>query len=275
MDDRKDKTVRQAIVEGIFYPAEKEELTALVESFTQNNIRGKSTLLYTPHAGYSAAGRLIGRAFSSASDRTISEVVIISPVHREENDMIILPRFKFFSSPLGKIPVNMKSLHLFQGEEKTIIRDDIPHLEEHAIEDQLPFIQHLFPEASILPVLMGKTTIKLAGKLASALERAYGDNRENVLFVVSGNLSTYTGKEDSLAVADRALSLFSRGDWRSIIEGSRAGEIEACGAGALSAVLKFLGKPLSMDVLDRFESVGKESEKGKTVAYGALSFIEE
>ncbi|MBB6478884.1 AmmeMemoRadiSam system protein B [Spirochaeta isovalerica] len=275
MDKKKDKRVRQPIVDGIFYPASGEELTALIESYAEDLIPGESDLIYTPHAGYSVAGKLMAEAFISAAKRNIKEVVIISPVHREESDTIILPNFKFFETPLGQIPINMKSLHLFQNEDSLIVRNDIPHLEEHSIEDQLPFIQFLFPEATILPVLMGKTTISLVRKVAKGLERAYSGDRNDVLFVATGNLSSYAGREESLSAAEKALSLFSGGDWRSIIENRRTGNIEACGAGPLSAFLAYFGTALSMKVLSRSESVGKESEKGKTVAYGALSFKED
>jgi len=275
MDSRKDKKVRQPIVDGIFYPSDPGELQTLIHSCTDSEPCGTSSLIYSPHAGYSAAGALMGKAFCSAAKNEVKEVVIISPVHREESDRIILPRFTSFSTPLGIVPINMKSLNLFQNDDKSIVRDDIPHLEEHSIEDQLPFIQVLFPEATILPLLVGKTTIGLVKKIREGLNRAYGRGEKGVLFVATGNLSSYSNREQAVASADKALDLFSKGDWREIVEEARTGGIEACGAASLGACLSFFPSPLSMKVLDRVEAEDTELEKGKTVSYGALSFHKE
>lgn len=274
MNVPKDKKTRTPVVEGILYPSDSDKLHDLIKGYSEGENRSSSPVIYSPHAGYKAVGQLMGKAYSAASDREIEEVVIISPVHREEMDKIILPSFSTFRTAAGDLPVNMKSLHLFKGDDKSIIRDDIPHLEEHAIEDQLPFISEIFPGASILPVLLGKTTISLVKKLTSALKRAYGERMDKVLFVITGNLSGYGMKEDILSTADRAIKLYEEGNWREICEEKRTGAIEACGAGPLASVLALYSKGLTMKVLGRSEPEGKESEKGKTVAYGAIAFEE-
>jgi len=275
MDSRKDKKARQPIVDGIFYPADPGELKTLIHSYIDSKNYGSSSVIYSPHAGYSAAGAMMGKAFCSAAKKQVREVVIISPVHREETDSIILPRFTSFATPLGSVPISMKSLHLFQNSDKSIIRDDIPHLEEHSIEDQLPFIQVLFPEASILPILVGKSTIGLVKKIREGLTRAFGQDRDGVLFVATGNLSSYSNREQAIYAADKALNIFSKGNWKEIVEDARTNGIEACGAASLAAILSFIPTPLTMKILDRVEAEYIELEKGKTVSYGALSFIEE
>jgi MEMO1 family protein len=272
MNKLKDKTLRPPVVQGIFYPSDSDELQELIASYIKGKEKGTAPLIVTPHAGYNTAGQLMADAFIAAAGRKVKEVVIISPVHREEQEKIILPSFKKFSTAAGNLEINMKSLHLFKGEEPLIIRDDIPHLEEHAIEDQLPFISTIFPEVTILPVLLGKTTITMVKKLTKALERAYGDHLDDVLFVITSNLSTYEKEEAALAKADRALNLFQKGDWREICEEKRQGQIDACGAGALASILALYSKALTMNVISRSKSEGKESEKGKIVSYGAIAF---
>lgn len=272
MNKIKDKFMRPPIVQGIFYPSDSDKLQKLIESYTKGKKKGTASFIVTPHGGYSTAGQQIADAFMAAAGRKIKEIVIISPVHREERDNIILPSFKRFSTAAGILEINMKSLHLFIGNDPSIIRDDIPHLEEHAIEDQLPFISSLFKEATILPVLLGKTTISTVKKLTKALERAYKDRLNDVLFVITTNLSLYEKEKEALAKADKALNLFQLGDWREICEEKRMGHIDACGAGPLASVMALYKSPLSMEVLSRTTSRGKESEKGKLVSYGALTF---
>ena len=264
--------MRRPIVEGIFYPSDKTELEKLIASYIENKERKKAQIILSPHAGYNTAGQQIGDAFLAAAGKKVEEIIIISPVHREEQDTIILPYFTKFSTVAGELEINMKSLHLFKGNDPSIIRDDVPHLEEHAIEDQLPFITTLFPGVKILPVLLGKTTISLIKKLTAALQRAYGPDPDNVLFVVTSNLSNYEKKESALSKADRALEIFKAGNWRDICEEKRTGLINACGAGALAGLLALYSRPFTMTTLSRSISEGRESEKGKIVSYGALSF---
>lgn len=274
MNKFKDKNLRSPIVEGIFYPSDKSELERQVSTYIRDLIPGNADIILSPHAGYNVAGQLMADAFMSAASRQIKEIVIISPVHREECDQIILPYFKSFYTAAGDLNVNMKSLHIFKGEDQSIIRNDIPHLEEHAIEDQLPFVSRLFPEATILPILLGKTTISLIKKLTSALKRTYGDRMEEVLFVVTSNLSLYEREDAAMVKSAKALTLFKKGDWREICEEKRTGQIDACGAGALAAFLALYNSKMTMNVINCSRSEGKESEKGKMVSYGALSFKE-
>jgi len=274
MNNFKKNKMRKPIVEGIFYPSEKEELIQLIDSYIENSEKGKSPLIISPHGGFNVAGQLMADAFMAAADSEIEEVVIISPVHREEQEKIILPSSSIFYTAAGELEVNMKSLHIFKDEDPSIIRDDIPHLEEHAIEDQLPFISHILGDVKILPVLLGKTTITMVKKLTKALERTYGSSPEKVLFVITSNLSLYEKEEAALLKAEKALEIFKEGSWREICEQKRTGQIDACGAGPLSAVLALLGKDFKMKVISRSESEKKESEKGKMVSYGAVSFME-
>lgn len=274
MKNPADRTLRTPIVEGILYPSEREELTALVRSFTADAMKGEAPVIVSPHAGYSTAGALMGMAYSAAAKRGVKTVVLLSPVHREEQENIILPSFTRFRTPSGDLEVDLEALELFAGHDNAIIRNDIPHLEEHSIEDQLPFVIELFPEAKILPVLLGRTTITLVKKLTAGLERAFGTSNEEVLFAVTSNLSLYEKRETALEQASASLKLFREGDWRTITEERRTGNIHSCGAGALAAVLALYTPPLSMKVLGQSEPGGKESEKGKTVSYGAIAFEE-
>ena len=272
MRNLKNNKKRPPIVEGIFYPSDKEELLQMIQSFSEGKEYGEAQIILSPHAGYATAGQQIADAFLSAANRKIDEIVVISHVHREERDNIILPSFSNFGTAAGDIEINMKSLHLFKGEDSTIIKDNIPHLEEHAIEDQLPFISALFKDVKILPILLGKTTISTVKKLTKGLSRAYGNNLDNILFVISSNLSNYEDEMKAMEKANRAIQVFSKGDWREICEEKRTGMIDACGAGALAAVLALYNKTFKLKELSRSKSEGKESEKGKIVSYGALAF---
>lgn len=264
--------MRKPIVEGIFYPSEKDELLQLIDSYTDGKQRGISPLIITPHGGFNVTGQLIADAFMAAADAEIKEVVIISPVHREETEKIILPSSSIFYTAAGELDVNMISLNKFKSDDPSIIIDDIPHLEEHAIEDQLPFISHILGDVKILPILLGKTTISMVRKLTKALERTYGSSPKNVLFIVSSNLSVYEKEEKALIKALKGLESFQKGDWKAICEDKRTGRIDACGAGPLAAVLALWDTKMKMNILSRSISEKKESEKGKIVSYGALSF---
>lgn len=266
---------RKPIVEGIFYPADPDELQNALQRWCEDLPAGTAQLIVPPHAALNIVGPLMAKAFSMASRRKIQTVVLISHVHREEQDHIIVPSFTAYETPLGEVRLNRKASHFLTDKDKSFIVDDIPHIEEHAIEDQLPFVKHFFPDSEILPILMGKTTISLARKLSEGLKRAFAEDPQSVLFVVTSNLSQYGKKEIALTQAEQSLKSFESCDWKQICEDKRTGLIEACGAGPLASVLAYMNTKMKMTLIDRYEPEGRESEKGKTVSYGALIFEEE
>jgi len=113
----------------------------------------------------------------------------------------------------------------------------VPHLEEHSIEVQLPFVSRMYPEAKILPILLGRSSMSNARILARALGTVFESSYDHVLFVVSSNLCTSCDRDRAAEEIGLLERLIEVPDPEEIISRHHRREITACGAGCIASLL--------------------------------------
>ncbi len=269
--------VRDPIVQGIFYPDTREELEAEVFRFLADGdkdvaIRPGATAIVSPHAGYPFCGAFIGSAFLAAAGRSVETVVILAPVHREPEDAIFLTESMYFTTPLGRIEVADDLVSELEASGTRIIRNDIPHLEEHAIEVQLPFIQHQFPKARIVPILMGRASVTNARLLAKALDLTFGEKSESTLFVVSSNLSNDTDREAASKSVGELMRFIEHADCEGLMTAYHEKSVTACGSGCIAALLCRSQAAGSAKLLSKTPLHTSSNDAGSVIHFGAIAF---
>lgn len=266
--------IRESIVEGIFYPADKAELIKDIETSVSQftNARGKAFAILSPHAALEYSGKYAAHAFLSAANRKIKTVVIIAPVHREPEDALILTESDYFSTPIGRVRVAGKLVSLLEGCSTRFIKNDIPHLEEHSIEIQLPFVQYFFPKADILPILIGKPSQANITMLARALETVFAETFDSTLIVISSNLCAYSNEKEASHSVKLLFDLIEKKDAIELLNRLNQKEIKACGAGGIASL--FLMNLPELEVKLLSSSTGKKhiNDEGRIVHYGAFAF---
>jgi AmmeMemoRadiSam system protein B len=268
-----DGKIRESIVDGIFYPAEEDELHALIERLLKNSEveEGSAFAIVSPHAGYSYAGELIAASFKSAAKRSVKNVVILAPIHTDQTAEVFLPESKFFLTPLGAIEVNMGIVDGLLSCSTSIIQNDVPHLEEHCIEVHLPFIRCLFPEAKIVPILLGNSTMSSVKLLSNALQLTFKASYSQTLFVVSANITSHLNKENTEKETKTLLDLITALDWRGITEAKTAGKLSSCGAGCISTILSFNDIDYRTRIIATGSSEKQNEEHGEVVTYASIA----
>ncbi|MBN1686085.1 MAG: AmmeMemoRadiSam system protein B [Spirochaetales bacterium] len=269
--------IREPIVRGIFYPDERGKLEAMVdkllaESAGKLQIEPGANTIISPHAGYTYCGAFVASAFLAAAGRPVETVIILAPVHREPEDALFLTESKYFSTPLGKIEVAEDIVSELEASGTRIYRNDIPHLEEHAIEVQLPFIQRRFPGARIVPILMGRATLTNARLLARALDLCLEGKDESTLIVISSNLSDHTDVAAASESVQELLRLMGRGDCEGLLSAYHKKDITACGTGCIATLFCRSRPAGDMKLLSKTDTQTNLSDAGKTIHYGAIAF---
>ena len=266
--------VRASTVDGIFYPADRAALAELVKGLLAGaGTAGAAECIISPHASYDYSGAVAAAAFQSASAREVRRVVLLGPVHREPADRLLLPESEAFQTPLGTVPVDRETVDRLAGEDPCFAMDDIPHLEEHCLEVQLPFVQTLFPEALLVPVLMGRPTARLAEALARALQRALGPELDRSLVAVSANLTSYRPREQGQEEARGLLELIRAGDGQALLEAADRKLVSSCGAGCIAVILALERGPRAQaEVLKLASSLPMSGDERKVVHYAAVAF---
>jgi MEMO1 family protein len=221
--------VRRPAVAGAFYPRGAQELKSTVEavlSQTRERKLGGLCGVVAPHAGYSYSGPTAGEAFSlvTRSSDAPSRILLIGPAHYVPVRGIVAPSSSAFATPLGDVAVDVGAVESLRDAGLVTI-DDTPHAPEHALEVELPFLQRVLREFTIVPLLVGAASPE---QVARVIETVLG---KRTLLVVSTDLSHYldyaTAERHDLATA----GTIERLDYATL------GANDACGFSALNGAL--------------------------------------
>src|SRR5262249_27064659 len=167
--------IRPAAAAGSFYPGDARRLDAEVGRLLAQvpvSAAAAPKALIAPHAGYVYSGAVAAAAFAALRDRRdeIARVVVIGPAHYVPMRGIAFSTAEAFATPLGRIPVDRDALAAV-ADLPFVNATDAAHLPEHAIEVELPFLQHLLPHFALVPLLVGDATPE---EVAEILARVWG-----------------------------------------------------------------------------------------------------
>ena len=147
---------------GLSYPQQEEELrkrleaivaTQQVPSFPDGNIRA----LVAPHIDLEAGKRVYSNAYQAIKGVSPERVIVLGVGHSMADEMFSLTE-KTFETPLGRVETDQKTVReLMKAGDTIVSKDDFAHRDEHSIEFQLIFLQHVLRESSftIVPILCG------------------------------------------------------------------------------------------------------------------------
>jgi MEMO1 family protein len=267
---------REAIVAGIFYADEPATLRNAVDLVLKeaSPLRDDAIAILTPHAGFAYTGPIQALAWKAATGRPVQRVVMIAPHHRTQGSKIFLPESRFFQTPLGDILVDMPICDEIESCGTLFEINDIPHLEEHAIEVQLPFMKRLFPDATLIPMIADGNEVAAILAVARALDLVLGSEKDTTLIVVSSNLSSSLSETDSTRQADYVLDMICKGDWHEMISARDQKSSTACGCNAIAQLMaSTMIDGTEVSILGRSDSRLQDGEKaGRIVHYAAAAW---
>lgn len=258
--------LRPAAVAGSFYPASAQHLGRTVSAFLAGaHSRAQPGLcgIIAPHAGYVYSGPTAAEAFASVRHLKgrIDRVIIIGPAHYVPFRGVAAPSASAFATPLGESPVDTSAVAAM-AEAGSVVIDDEPHVPEHALEVELPFLQVIFGALPIVPLLFGLTS---AGAVAAALAPVW---TARTLLVVSSDLSHYEDYEDARSHDARTAHVIET------LEECAIGPADACGhlaiRGALIEAKRRGNSALRLDLRNSGDTAG---DKQSVVGYGAWAFM--
>ena len=261
--------VRAPAVAGMFYPgnaaqldAEVSDLLDGVENFEPR--LGFPKALIVPHAGYIYSGPVAARAYDelAAARGVVKRVLLFGPSHYVAGRGLALPTSDYFETPLGHIPLDKEALRTLAGL-KQVVRSDTAHVQEHSLEVQLPFLQKLLGEFTLVPLSVGAATNE---EVEQVLDALWGG--PETLVVISTDLSHYHAYEDARRIDGATLA-------RIQACATDLNHDEACGATALNGLLGLCRKRgLSIRMLSACNSGDTAGGKARVVGYAAFALYE-
>ena len=264
-------SIRPAAVAGMFYPGEPRALAAEVARFLGG---GEAELalrlafpkaLVVPHAGYVYSGAIAARAYQelSAARGIVRRVVLLGPAHRVPVRGLAAPGVDAFETPLGVVPLDRAALRSL-ADLPQVVRSDPAHALEHSLEVQLPFLQAMLGEFSLVPFAVGMAAVT---EVAEVLERLWGGGE--TLLVISTDLSHYHAYADARRVDAATLA-------RIAARHTDIDHDEACGATPLNGLLSCAGRRgIPVRLLAACNSGDTAGRKDSVVGYSSFALYEQ
>ena len=260
--------IRPAAVAGMFYPGSASALARNLQQMlaaTAPAQARRAKAIVAPHAGYVYSGPIAASVYAplAALRASIRRVVLLGPTHRVAVSGLALPSSTAFATPLGTIPVDQEAItaieHLPQ-----VVFSDAAHALEHSLEVQLPFLQTVLDEFSLLPLAVGRAT---AAQVAEVLECVWGG--DETLIVISSDLSHYlpyaVARDTDSNTARHIVALEPHIDHQ-----------QACGATPVNGLLLAARQHgLQAHLIDLRNSGDTAGDRSRVVGYGAFAFSAE
>lgn len=248
--------IREPAVAGMFYPADSGELRRMIEGFLAAAEPGAHPkAIIAPHAGYIYSGPIAASVYKRINPDGISRVVLIGPSHRVALRGLAASSAPAWRTPLGEVSVARPNF---------IQISDAAHAQEHSLEVQVPFLQVVLGDFTLLPLVAGDAS---AEEVAEVLEKCWGG--PETLIVVSSDLSHYESSETARAMDSAAAKAITALNPRGLDYDNACGLVPI--AGLLNLAKK---KKMRAELVDLRNSGDTAGSRDQVVGYGAFAFYE-
>lgn len=264
-----------------FYPRDRLQLISLLEDLLAQakvpEFAGDPLGALAPHAGYQYSGQLAARVYKAFAGREVELVIIFAPPHRVYRREPTFDSVSYYETPLGRIEVDQSFIEELVSESPLFSISRQPHIQEHAVEVQLPFLQYVLrPGFKIAPAVVGDLGLDELEKIADVLSRKL--KYRNFVMISSSDLSHYYPYDQAMEMDLLAMDAVNRFEPELLYKLLITNQVEMCGGyGTVLAMmtLKKLGANLAVDLgyYNSGDVIGTAEAKASVVGYGAALFV--
>ncbi len=210
---------REPAVAGQFYPKEKSELVTIVKTFLDSakpdvSVEGEILGIISPHAGYIFSGSVAGFAYKYLSQYKLTNpiIILIGQSHYYYLAKPVVYNKSNFKTPLGEVMLEKEFISMLTSKKEQIFdTDPKAHLPEHSLEVQLPFLQCIYKEFTIVPILVSRydyvQSQQIAQKIVDVIKSYKNVSSRKIVIVCSTDMSHYPSYENAIEVDNKALKL--------------------------------------------------------------------
>ena len=257
-------STRAAAVAGVFYDANPVQLRHDVNQLLRAVSAPVDTLpeaLIVPHAGFIYSGSTAASAYKcllADADR-VKRVLLLGPAHRVHVEAMAIPSVDYFASPFGDVALDREALARIR-DLPGVCEMDEAHRQEHCLEVQLPFLQMVLKQFTLIPVLVGAAS---PVTVAAVVDELAGE--PDVLVVISSDLSHFL-------TSDEARRLDSNTCEQILARATTLRGNQACGAAAINGLMASRwSQGLQISLLGACNSGDTAGSKDRVVGYAAFA----
>lgn len=222
---------RPPVVSGQFYPSERKSLSKKVDDFIKHafvpRIPGHIFGIVVPHAGYSYSGLTAAHAYKAVCEYDINTVILLGPTHR-----VLLKEFAMYGkglwqTPLGEIKIDESFAQAIAKQYTKVKNLPEAHAQEHSLEVQLPFLQRIYEDFKIVPIMMLEPTYEECLELAQVIAKIAKDKK--VLIIASSDLYHGESYAECKKTDSLTLSYLKKFDPLGLYKALKTKKAHACG----------------------------------------------
>ncbi len=257
--------VRPAAVAGMFYPDDPAQLHTDIQHMLSSIAAGNSVpkAIIVPHAGYIYSGSVAASAYTQliSASKTIKRVVLLGPCHRVPLSGLATSSDDYFETPLGLIAIDHTSVASILSLPQ-VTEFDLSHQHEHSLEVQLPFLQEVLDDFTLVPLVVGDTS---AEAISEVLEILWGG--EETLIVISSDLSHFHNYKTAQSMDNLTCKAIEA------LDGNAISNEQACGRNPVAGLLQTAQlHNMKVTTLELKNSGDTAGSKDQVVGYGAWMF---
>lgn len=268
--------MRKPLFAGRFYPEDKGGLTDLVkECFTHpygsgytTSGTGRAKAIVTPHAGISVSGSVAAHAFHALEEGGHRDAyIIIGPDHYGQPYDIVTCSDNF-QTPMGECETNTRIIDRLK---QHIPDSRSAHAREHSIEVVLPFLQHIDPDAEIVPIIMGDQRMEAAQFLSEVIRDSTEDM--DVAIIASSDLMHYVPDDTERTLDGEFISCVSELNVPAMYDCVYSYRLSICGYGPIATAMLASGAERA-EILEHCNSWDTvHYDPDSVVGYFAAKFV--
>jgi hypothetical protein len=273
----KENNIRRPSVAGMFYSTDNKELEDEIGryfTFAKKEVskdvlqkaRG-AKILVVPHAGYQYSGYTAACGYWALQHviKKPKKIVLVGPSHRLYFGGVAVAGHDAWKTPLGTVPVEKKSSSILLAQFPDLIHRETALFDgEHSLEVQVPFLQTIFNNTVLTPIMYSEITSRELTDIFEAVDD------DNTVFIVSSDLSHFMPYRE----AQKTDSLSNEYIKNAAIDEAED-HLDACGKTGIIAAMRYAKKlGLSTIVVNYLNSGDTAGDKESVVGYATHLFYQ-
>jgi AmmeMemoRadiSam system protein B len=277
------KVIRSALGAGRWFPANRTELAGSIQGYIEEafvpEVAGPIVAAIAPHAGYLYSGQVAGYTYRAIQDSLPEHgapetVVVLGFSHKGEGQGVALMDGTTFVTPLGESSMDTEAATLLIAADPRLRPDYRPHMGEHSLENQIPFIQTVLPGASLVMALIASRDSATLDALAKALNSLA--RKKKILVIASSDMLHDSSYEKVRKTDQATLRKVVAMDTTGVMHDWDYSQQVFCGIGPVVTAMKYAQlRGVEKGTLLRYRNSGDDFPESRgqwVVGYGAVAF---
>ena len=281
--------IREARYAGSWYDGSEAGLRKTLKKFFETDERGpkkvpevkagprKIVAIVSPHAGYMYSGAIAAHGYAELAFDGKPDFAIICGVDHHGYGMRAAASIQSqggWETPLGTAKINSEIARKILAAAPKKIQDSASaHDAEHSLELQIPFLQYIYKEIEIVPVMISSSSLSDFQDIGHAI--AESCKGRNVVLVASTDFTHFEPAKSAKDQDQKALDAILKLDEELLYKAVRQNKISMCGYGSTSTIIRAARELGAKEaVLLKYANSGDiTGDYSDVVAYGSLKLM--